>query len=314
MKITTYSAPAKIIFTGEHAVVYGKPGLVCAVDKRITIDIYSCTEKRYEHDFFPKIETKIRQFLQREKEEFSDKPYCYSLTSDIPIGRGMGSSAALAAASSAALLEHFTGKEWSLPRINQCAYEVEKIFHLNPSGVDVSASVFGGLIWYRKEFEFLKSISSLTINIPKTILDSLFLIDSGKPQETTAQMVSHVGLRYNKYPRKVETIMGEIERTSKRFVISIMKEDVSMFAESLQKNQELLEQLGVISNTTKQLLTDLKMFGTGKVTGAGGRKGSSGYILYLAHDKQAFLEYAKKKQISVTQFHPIYKGVARHNI
>lgn len=311
MNHISYSAPAKIILTGEHAVVYGKPGLVCAVDNRITFDLHETNTTKYDHDFFPKIEEKVKQFLHREKESYTDKYYSYSITSDIPVGRGMGSSAALAATASASLLELYTNKEWSLPLINQCAYEVEKIFHNNPSGVDVSASVFGGLIWYRKEFEFLKSISSLPIKIPHVLLDSLILIDSGKPNESTAEMVQRVGLRYNKYPRKTDTILTEIERISKRFVVSIMKEDVQLFVEALQKNQELLVGLDVVSNKTKQLLNKIKQFGVGKITGAGGKSANSGLILFYAQNKKAFLDYAQKENISVIQFNPTYKGITK---
>jgi mevalonate kinase len=284
---------------------------VCAVDKRIKIDLIEAPQTNYSHDFFPKIEEKVKHFLEREKETYSDKSYTYSISSDIPIGRGMGSSAALSAASSAALLELYTGKEWSLPLINQCAYEVEKIFHHNPSGVDVSASVFGGLIWFRKEFEFLKSISSLTMNIPRTIIDSLFLIDTGKPQETTADMVRLVGSRYNQNPSRIEKILSEIERATKRVVISIAKEDSGLFAEAVKINEELLESLGVVSKKAKDLLSTLRHCGVGKVTGAGGKKDSSGFILFYAQDKDIFIQEAKKHTLTVMRFIPVYKGITR---
>lgn len=314
MTTITYSAPAKIIFSGEHAVVYGKPGLVCAIDKRVTVHLQSATSTTHIDTIFQKIDERVKGFLQKEKESFVERGYSYTISSDIPLGRGMGSSAALAASFSAALLELFTGKEWSVPQINQCAYEVEKLFHHNPSGVDVSASVFGGLIWFRKEFEFLKSISSLTINIPRHFLKSLYLIDTGKPLETTAQMVGLVGIRYNKHPLKIENILSQIERVTKRFVLSVIKEDEELFKNAIQENEVLLEQLGIVSRKTQKLLQNLNALGVGKVTGAGGKSQDSGFILFYADNEQSFLEYCKENNLSVMKLSPTYKGITKEII
>src|SRR3989338_2438064 len=155
MKIS-YSAPGKIILSGEHSVVYGKPALVTAVNLRLTVTI---------NEGKPQIKDKKKSFN-------------YYYKSDIPIGRGMGSSAAFCVATAAALLHFYTGREYDKQIINSLAYQGETYFHGMPSGVDVSASCFGGLIFYRKEFEFLKNISSLNFKIPKRIQDQLILIDS----------------------------------------------------------------------------------------------------------------------------------------
>ena len=41
MKKVTVSAPGKLMLFGEHAVVYGYPCIVTAVDQRITMEIES---------------------------------------------------------------------------------------------------------------------------------------------------------------------------------------------------------------------------------------------------------------------------------
>ncbi|HRN70147.1 MAG TPA: mevalonate kinase [Candidatus Woesebacteria bacterium] len=303
----SYSSPAKIILSGEHSVVYGKPAFVTAIDLRLTVTI-EAGEKGEKHQAVDHIEELVLSYL-RKAQKIEKKPFSCTITSDILIGRGMGSSAAFCVATVAALLHFYSGKEFNKQTINSLAYQAEKFFHGMPSGVDVSASCFGGLIFYRKEFEFLKHISSLNFKIPQPFQDNLFLIDSGKPAETTAEMVKAVGKRYNDMPKEMEQTLMRIEKITKRMVISIVKEDVQMFAESIADNQKELEDLGIISKPTKQLLKQLSPFGVGKVTGAGGLKEGSGMILFLAQNKKELGNYLKKQNIEYVSFKQDFEGV-----
>ena len=162
------------------------------------------------------ISQKVKELLKAQKIKFIDKPFDYKIESDIPVGRGLGSSAALCVAATSAFLEFYTGKKFEKEIINNIAYQAEKYFHKNASGVDVTASCFGGLIFYRKEFEFLKNISALNFKIPKKIENNLLLIDSGKPIESTGHMVEMVGKSYNQKPQFVEEVLNDIEKTTKR--------------------------------------------------------------------------------------------------
>lgn len=311
MKSIRYSAPGKVILSGEHAVVYGKPALVCAIDRRLAITFSECKETKYEDKLLPQLEKSVISFLGERGMQRLNKGYTYLIESDIPIGRGLGSSAAYCSALSAGLLELFTGREWSKEDINICAYQMEKYFHKNSSGVDTSTSIMGGLIYYRKEFEFLKTISSLPIKLPSKFMNSLVLIDTGKPTESTGEMVEKVGVAFNKSGAKMEALMNEIEKTTKRLIISIMKEDTGYFRENIQKNEALLEKIGVVSISTKQLLTQLKSLGTGKVTGAGGSKDASGYIFFYVEDMKNLLDILKKTGLTHIPFIPSYTGLTK---
>jgi len=311
MKKISYSAPGKVILSGEHAVVYGKPALVCAIDRRLTVHLIPTKVPSPKDSGMNVIEKVVKSFLKKKQISIRAVNYKYSIDSSIPIGRGLGSSAALSAATSAALLELYTGQEWSLEEINNCAYKAEQIFHTNPSGVDNTAAVFGGLIYYRKEFEFLKTISSLSLKIPLRIEENLFLIDSGKPEESTAQMVEGVGKLYNRRSVGVEKTLQNIERITKRIVVSFAKGDTLFFEKSLKDNQKELENLGVVSKSVKMLLDKLSLFGVGKVTGAGGFHGASGFILFYAKNKERFLEYMKKTHIEYMSFHSSYFGLKK---
>ncbi|OGK12907.1 mevalonate kinase [Candidatus Roizmanbacteria bacterium RIFCSPLOWO2_01_FULL_38_12] len=310
MKIT-YSAPGKIILSGEHSVVYGKPAFVTAVNLRLTVTLQdrkpNIKDKKI-HEAVMKIEEIIVKYLQK-KTQLKRKPFSYEYKSDIPLGRGMGSSAAFCVATVAAVLHFYTGQEHDKQVINALAYQGEKYFHGMPSGVDVSASCFGGLIFYRKEFEFLKNISALNFKIPKKIQDHLVLIDSGQTIENTGQMVSHVGKRYNENPKLMETVLYNIEKITKRMVVSIVKEDVKMFADTLSQNQTELEHLGIVSKETKKILESLVPFGTGKVTGAGGISEGSGLILFYVKNRVGWEDYAVKRKLTLLPFEQDFKGV-----
>lgn len=307
----TYSAPGKIILSGEHSVVYGKPAFVTAVNLRLSIIINEgkpqINDKKI-HEAVMKIEDIVIKYLQK-KTQVKKKTFSYEYKSEIPIGRGMGSSAAFSVATAAALLHFYSGHQNDRQTINMLAYQGEKYFHGMPSGVDVSASCFGGLIFYRKEFEFLKNISSLNFKIPKKIQDQLILIDSGQPVESTSQMVQHVGKRYNENPKIMETVFNTIEKLTKRMVVSIVKEDTDLFQETMKENQEELENIGIVSKSTKKILKDLEPYGVGKVTGAGGLMEGSGLILFFAKERDGLENYAKKNKLTLLPFEQDFEGV-----
>ncbi len=305
MKSIRYSAPGKVILSGEHAVVYGKPALVCAINKTLSITFTRHNETVYQDEIFPLLEKSVIDFLDSRKEKYTIKKYKYCVNSTIPIGRGLGSSAAYCACISAGLLELFTGREWSKEEVNMCAYKMEKYFHKNASGVDTTTSIMGGLIYYRKEFEFLKTISSLAVKLPNTFINNLYLIDTGKPTETSGEIIQAVGKRYNSEGNKIELVMNEIEKTTKRFVVSIMKEDTSFFRENIKANEKLLEKINIVSPSTKKMIRTLSEFGDAKVTGAGGYKGASGYLLFYCE------VISKLNNITHEPFIPSYKGLQK---
>lgn len=310
MKIT-YSAPAKIILSGEHSVVYTKPAFVSAVDFHLQVTVEDGTNKAYSEQIEKAVEytnTLVKSYLKKENISARVRDFKYTITSQIPEGRGMGSSAAFCVALSAALLHFYTDRPWDKQVVSSLAYQAEKHFHGMPSGVDVSSSCYGGLIFYRKEFEFLKTISALNFKIPKSFEEQLLLIDTGKPVESTKEMVSIVGKRYNADSELIERTLSAIEKITKRMVISVVKEDFKMFTESIGANQKLLEDLGIVSEATKQLLKELSPFGKGKVTGAGGLMQGSGFVLFVIQN-ESVIEELKKQNIPYLRFHQDLKGL-----
>ncbi|KKQ01562.1 MAG: Mevalonate kinase [Candidatus Roizmanbacteria bacterium GW2011_GWA2_36_23] len=233
------------------------------------------------------------------------------ILSNIPIGQNLGSSAALCVSASAALLEFYTDRQFNKDAVNSVAYQAEKYFHKNASGVDVSTSCHGGLIYYRKEFEFLKTISALHQKLPKKFEDNLFLINSGKAMETTGDMVDRMGKLYNAKPEKTEKILNEIEKITKRMVVSVIKEDDVYFKKNISDNEILLEKLGVVSTRAIKLLKQLSSYGAGKMTGAGGIKQGSGFLIFYADKPQELIDFLNKQKITFYKFRQNQTGLQR---
>ena len=90
-----------------------------------------------------------------------------------------------------------------------------------------------------------------------------------------------------------------------------MKEDLSFFRENIQTNELLLEKIGVVSDKTKILLSQLIKSGVGKVTGAGGKKEYSGYILFCTDDIKKSIKILEAEHVVYMPFVPSYTGLTK---
>lgn len=305
------SVPGKIILSGEHAVVYGKPAIAAAVDKRLTVTLQSRDDgKRGVHSDagdtklikaainVVKDELKLRKKGAGRHSIFTNG-YELNVESKIPVGAGMGSSAAAAVGAIAAFMVAYT-KNHSIDhkKINDLAYRVEKIQHGNPSGIDNSTVTFGGFLWYRKEFEFLKTFWKLQFKIADK-MDNFYLINTGRPDETTGEMVQTVRERFCKKKMPIGTkflqILDNIESVAKQATLGIKGEDEGMLMEAIRQNELLLEKLGVVGQFAKNIVREIEAVGgTAKISGAGGIKDKSGLLLVYHTDKRAVEKIAKK--------------------
>lgn len=168
------SAPGKLHLSGEHAVVYGKPAVLVATSKRVFVTLEEfdsstlIAKTPIPADFIVNVISVIEK-----KWNLKLKNISLRINSAVPIGAGMGSSGATSVALSGAF-QQFFGFSWNINEINEVAYELEKQIHKNPSGGDNTVSSFGGLLWYRREFEFLKTFWLLPFKIPKSFKHFFF--------------------------------------------------------------------------------------------------------------------------------------------
>ncbi|MCL4338419.1 hypothetical protein M1271_01885 [Patescibacteria group bacterium] len=299
------SSPGKIHLLGEHAVVYGKPALLAAIDKRLYVKVRRLDSYQGIADTGVRIKTSEGEKLIFEcvsvfKKAFVIKkfpPLEINVSSNISTGSGLGSSAALSASVIGALMKSVKNI-WNPVRINELAFEVEKTAHGNPSGADNTTVVFGGLVWYRREFDFLKSIWSLPLSPYK--IPPFFLIDSGRPKESTKEMVESVGLLYKRREGVMESVFSDQELQTKKLLLSFRKDNRSEMIEALKRGERNLEKMGVVGVKAYKIIREIEGYGgAAKICGAGGKKEGSGMILCCLHNKSMLQKIAQKYSASL---------------
>jgi len=297
----TISVPSKVHLLGEHAVVYGKPALLTAINKIILITIVPSRKKQIQGAW--EYEKEVKQLLKILEEEIQNLtklktigPYSIKIDSRVPIGSGLGSSAALSASLTASLLS-FLKIPWNKKTIFDIAYEGEKFFHGNPSGGDLATVIEGGLLWFRKEFEFLKTFSVLPFKAHKNI-KQFVLINSGKPKESTKEMVNKVSFFKMSSPKTVQELFNSQEDLTKQMAVALRDGNEEDLVRCIKLGEKNLEKLGVVGNKAKKLIRGIgKLGGAAKITGGGGVKLGSGMILVYHKDMKKILSYAKQKRL-----------------
>lgn len=188
--------------------------------------------------------------------------------STIPMGCGMGSSAATAVSFLKSASCYFglqKGVEW----LEKCVFECERFQHGSPSGVDAKLALYGGCVAFQKNKP-----------VEKLILPSspFWLINSGTPLSKTGECVEYVKKRFEH-----SSIWSEFEAITQAMASYIREgrsfEDPS-FLELVRANQRLLVRIGVIPKELTRCIAELEVEGVfAKVCGAGAVRGSRGGII-----------------------------------
>jgi mevalonate kinase len=262
----------KLILCGEHAVVYGFPALAVAVDRSTKARIGSCAGPTRVNSKFgdARLEEAIREILPGEGWEVE-------LTTDLPVGRGMGSSASLAAAVVRAdAARRNTGE--SLRELYERAFKIERHFHGNPSGIDHAVALHGGLIRFRRA----AALEMKHLTPPDW---PIVVLDSGQ-SSNTARMVGAVAARRPGCDPVLEKIGALVERAEN------VLHDVDAFGALLTENHFLLRDLGVSTDMLDTLVElALRCGATGaKLAGAGG----GGVALAIGGDPEKIITGARR--------------------
>lgn len=311
MNTISYSAPAKIHLMGEHSVVHGKPALLAAINKRITVSISDSKISNEDNKVIPEnLQRIIEDTIKAERKISSIPTYSTSISSNIPVGLGLGSSAAMSAAFTASLLT-FLEIKFDNALLFKIAYEGEKLFHGNPSGGDLAVSIEGGLLYFRKEFEFLKSFSHLPFPISKNI-QPFVIINSGKPDESTLEMVKNVGQLKKENPEKINAIFEDQELQTKNLVLSLKEGDEDLLINSIKSGEVNLEKLNVVSGSAKKIIREIEEIGgAAKISGGGGIKNGSGMLLCYHNDLEKLKDFFTKNNLQFEIIKIVKSGIER---
>jgi len=267
----------KVILYGEHFVVHGVPGIVSAIDattdatvtkaqKGLNIQVQRKTAKGYSQEKQQQQIESIQRMLKTLNLN-PNMPLNIWIGGTLPGFSGLGASAASSVAIARAISEELN-LNLTNEKINQIAYEAEKAYAGNPSGIDNTAATYGGLMWFQKNpAGGPDTVQRLHIRKPVEIV----IGSTGKVANTKA-MVEGVAERKKANPQKYDPIFKQAENLAIQGRKALEAGDLKKVGELMNENHRLLQEIGV-SSKELDLLVDMARkqgaFGA-KLTGGGG--------------------------------------------
>ena len=301
------SAPGKIILFGEHAVVYGRPAIAAPVTQvRATATIEPAPPgsgltlvtpdlgKSVSLDKAPQKEplaTAARLTLSHFSVHEPDATLV--IDSTIPIAGGLGSGAAVSTAIVRALAS-FLGHTLETDEVSALVFEVEKIHHGTPSGIDNTVVAFEQPVYFVRK----QPIERLTVGTAFTLL----IGDTGT-RSPTKKVVGQVRRSRKQHPARYDALfdqMGDITNEARQ---AIEAGDIGALGTLMDDNHQLLIELGVSSPKLDEMVEAARFAGAigAKLSGAG----RGGNMIALVEDDCAddvteALQEAEAKRVICT--------------
>jgi mevalonate kinase len=277
--VTEAYAPGKVILVGEHAVVYGRPAVaipVFQVRARATVKtgdagqgivivaadlgrMFATGRGAADPEVLP-LEAAVLGVLHHLHLPL-EHDLTITVSSTIPIARGLGSGAAVATAMVKALALHFSAT-LSQEEVSQLVYEVERLHHGTPSGIDNT------VIAYERPVYFVRGEGLETFPVGRPL--QLVIADTGVVS-STKEVVEWVRTAWQRSKDKYETLfddVGSITRAARR---AMEMGDEESLGHRMDENHRLLQDMGVSSPQLDSLVEAAKGSGAlgAKLSGAG---------------------------------------------
>src|SRR3989344_1628214 len=231
------SAPGKLMLLGEHAVVYGYPCLVTAVNKRLTVTMEQTNDGKVVIEAQQSPDTRfVEEAVKQGTAAWGIRHHGLRITTTSELGNyGLGSSAAATVATLKALAVLFQ-KEISDRELFELGRRVVVAVQGNGSGFDVAASVWGGTLYFADGGKTIQPIE----------LEELpLLVAYSGVKADTVNLVAAVAQKRKQYPERVERIFESIGKLVLQAKEALMKQDWERFGTYMDFNQEYLRDLGV---------------------------------------------------------------------
>ncbi len=278
--MTTATAPGKIILTGEHAVVYGRPAIAVpvwdVVAKATIVNLASGADCVL---IAPDVGLHLRLVDATDDLPLAlvarltlarlglpaNPAWQIEVCSEIPIASGLGSGAALSAALVRAICAH-AGQLASPALVSELVFESERFYHGTPSGIDNTVIAYGEPIW------FVKGEPPLPFR-PRYPF-TLVIADSGIPAPTK-ETVGDVRRWSQAHPTRYTKLFNAIGAVAHRARQAIEQGALAELGRCFDQNQVLLEELGVSSAPLATLIHAARQAGAlGAKLSGGGRGGN----------------------------------------
>ncbi|MBI3033691.1 mevalonate kinase [Candidatus Woesearchaeota archaeon] len=257
------SACAKLILLGEHSAVYGHPAIAVPLPSlRLNVRLKDADSYQVKAPVGPEDAEKIIQSLKVAGQLLdSVRKLEIGISSGFPMKAGLGSSAALNVAIARGLAE-MEGIQPATGRIAEIAYEMEKIFHGTPSGIDTTVSAWEKPIYFikGKPPEFIKPKKPLTIVVAFTGISS-----------STREVVAEVRAARDAEPEKYDGIFRDIEKVSEQGRKCMETGNLDKLGMLMGQDHQLLRKIKVSSPEIEMLVEAAVKSGAlgAKLTGAG---------------------------------------------
>ena len=275
----TASAPGKIILFGEHAVVYGRPALAIPVTQ-VHADVEVSASARAgiwiqapdvnlhaELNTLPSdhpLASVVHNFLFL----FRVTPFPnleIKISSTIPVASGLGSGAAVTVALTRAL-SSFLERPMPDEEINAFAYEIEKLHHGTPSGIDNTVVTYAMPVYFIKG----QAIETFRVGTPFTIV----IGDTGI-SAPTKESVGDVRKLWEADKPKWESVFDRVGKIAEEARKNIESGKWELLGKLMDQNHQLLQEMTVSSPELDRLVSAARSAGAlGAKLSGGGRGGN----------------------------------------
>lgn len=268
---------AKWILAGEHAVLRGHPALVFPInEKKLTLRFYP-SQSGLTADYTGDAGSDMVQLfwnvlehgMQRLGQPLDDVHGHFHLQSNIPIGVGMGASAALCVAIS----RWFSSQHMLTPlEVEHFAIELEHLFHGKSSGLDIAGVAATTGIYFQK---------GIALPIKQTWQPQWYLSTCGQVG-MTSPCIKTVQALWDTKPEGAAAIDQQMQNSVRIARKALEEENAAQLAIAINTAAECFQQWGLISTSLQYHMQTLREAGAiaVKPTGSGG----GGYVVSLWND------------------------------